>query len=377
MSARALLITPVMPSATGNGLSMRAGMWLSALAGRFDVDVAVASLFAPHDSAPTFTASLAHSVHMLSGTLAQAPGVPRPVPTLDERSDEVLRDLMARADVIVVFRLYLAGFTASHPDVPVVLDLDDLDWVREERLGDMVEAQAYRAYAAAMLPRATVATTACDADDTSAIESGHTWMHVPNGVRSPLQHDDDATPPDIDLLFVATLGYWPNVHAATWLVHEVVPRLPGVTVAIVGAAPAPEVLALAGPAVTVAADVPDVTPWYRRARVCVVPIHAGSGTRTKIPEAWAHGRPVVTTTIGAEGLDVSGAALIADDPDAFAAACTQVLADAHLADRLVRAGHAHYESAHTIDRAIECADAAIDTAMARLGRTPPAHRVRP
>ena len=187
---------------------------------------------------------------------------------------------------------------------------------------------------------------------------------------------------DIDLLFVATLGYEPNAHAAAWLVHEVLPHLPEVTVALVGAAPPPFVRDLAGPRVIVAADVPDVTPWYERSRACVVPIHAGAGTRTKIPEAWAHRRPVISTTLGAEGLAIDGidavasGVLLADDPASFATACARVLDDPALEATLVDAGVRRYQRAHAREVAVAHADAAVDAALTAAGRIPPT-RVRP
>lgn len=375
---RALLICPVIPSETGNGLSMRAGLWLEALSRRFDTDVAVAQLFPAHATAAAFTTAHASSVTMLGGTLGSDPSLPRPVPALDDASAAALGALIAQADVVVVFRLYLAGLAAPATElgVPVVVDLDDADWVREERLGQPAEADAYRRYAAAVLGTATVATMASPADaaDGPSVHPRPQWRHVPNGVR-PAAAAAQAER-DIDLLFVATLGYEPNAHGAVWLVREVLPRLPGVTVALVGATPPPAVRALAGPGVIVAGDVDEVGSWYARARACVVPIHAGAGTRTKIPEAWAHRRPVVSTSIGAEGLPTDVGVLVADDPDAFAAACARVLADPALADTLASDGLQRWLESHALEPAITRADDAVDAALAIAGRTPPA-RVRP
>lgn len=369
---RAVLITPVIPAATGNGLSMRAGLWLEALSRQFDTDLAVARLFPEHATAAAFTDSLASSVTMLGGTLGAEPGLPRSVPTLDAPSQAALDALIARADLVVVFRLYLAGLAqaAAALDVPVIVDLDDLDWVREERLGQHAEAAAYRRLASGTLGMATVATTASpdDAITGPSIHTAPTWAHVPNGVREPAA--SAATPDrDIDLLFVATLGYEPNAQGALWLVQEVLPLLPSATIALVGAAPPPVVQDLAGPRVIVAANVPEIDSWYARSRVAVVPIHAGAGTRTKIPEAWAHGLPVISTTLGAEGLDVDGVALLADDPATFAAACARLLADADHACALVEAGQRRYRAAHAQEWAIDRAQTAVEEALRQGGRT--------
>lgn len=376
---RALLITPVVPSQTGNGLAMRAGLWLEALSERFETDVAGALMFPAHGSAPDFTAAHAASTTWLTGQLASGAGIPRFVPELDAASAAALNALIAQADVVVVFRLYLAGLAehAAELGIPVVVDLDDLDWVREERLGDLQAAADFRSYADAMLRVATVATTssAIDAMRGDSIHAGPQWRHVPNGVRPPSITGDDVTP-DIDLLFVATLGYAPNAQGAAWFARAVLPLLPDVTVAIIGAGAGPDVTSLAGPRVIVQGDVPDVSPWYARSRAAIVPIHSGSGTRTKIPEAWAHDRPVISTTLGAEGLEIDGAAVLADDPGAFASACALVLSDAQLRTQLVQAGGKRLHAAHSIDRAMASADDTIDLALTTVGTTPPPSRIR-
>lgn len=372
---RVLLITPILPAATGNGLSMRAGMWLEALSRRGEVDLLITPFFPAHESAADFVGRHASTAQLLGGQALGYPGLPRTVPTLDEESTTLLRERIDSADVVVIFRLYLIGLAeyAFARGIPVIADLDDLDWVREERLGQLQEAESYRHYAAATLGLAKVATTASSADAESghSIHRGPTWLHVPNAVREPIaiETDDDlavskSNADGYDLLFVATLGYEPNADAARWLATEVAPLLPEARIAIIGAGPGPDVLALASDRITIAADVPEVTSWYLHSKVCVVPIHSGAGTRTKIPEAWAHGRPVVSTTIGAEGLNVEGAALIADDAQAFADACARLLADTALRERLADRGRELYAAEHSLDHAVELVGEALDRALA-------------
>ena len=110
------------------------------------------------------------------------------------------------------------------------------------------------------------------------------------------------------VLFQATFDYAPNVDAADWLVAEVAPRLrsriPDVEIRLVGT-PVPGVQRQhRPPAVTVVGKVPTMEPELAHADIAVVPIRYGSGTRFKILESFAHRVPVVSTTIGAEGLDV-------------------------------------------------------------------------
>jgi glycosyltransferase involved in cell wall biosynthesis len=154
-------------------------------------------------------------------------------------------------------------------------------------------------------------------------------------------------------VFVGNLSYAPNVDAACWLCQEVVPLLGDVTVALVGSRPAPAVRALAArPGVTLAADVPDVGPWYAGATIAVVPIRVGAGTRTKTLEALAHRRPVVATTRGAEGLELGGSerpVVVRDTPQDFAAACRELLDDPARTTRLGKHGETIVRASATVD----------------------------
>jgi glycosyltransferase involved in cell wall biosynthesis len=86
--------------------------------------------------------------------------------------------------------------------------------------------------------------------------------------------------------------------------------------------------------------VDDVRPYLARAAVMVVPLLVGGGTRLKILEAMAAGRPVVSTSLGAEGLAVGPEQIVVrDEPDAFATAVVALLADADARERMSRAAH--------------------------------------
>jgi glycosyltransferase involved in cell wall biosynthesis len=107
------------------------------------------------------------------------------------------------------------------------------------------------------------------------------------------------------------------------------------------------------PGVTVVGDVPSAADELAAARAVVVPIRSGGGTRIKILEAFAHRRPVVSTTIGAEGLEVVDGThlLIADDVTGFADACVRLLHDDALCQQLVEAGSQLHADHYTGQRA--------------------------
>jgi glycosyltransferase involved in cell wall biosynthesis len=148
------------------------------------------------------------------------------------------------------------------------------------------------------------------------------------------------------ILFVGGFEHPPNVDGALMLVRSVMPgvwrELPDVPVTIVGAKPPAEVQALESPLVRVAGWVPDLDPLLDSARALVAPLSYGAGLKGKVTQALSVGLPVVTTSIGAEGLDaVDGEQmLIADDPEGLAERTVAVLGDDALWARLSAAGQA-------------------------------------
>ena len=146
-------------------------------------------------------------------------------------------------------------------------------------------------------------------------------------------------PPDAshkaDLVFVGSMDWLPNSDGVNYFVREILPliwqRKPDCTLAVVGRAPSPPMLALAqqDSRIHVTGTVPDVQPWLWGASASIVPLRIGGGTRLKIYEAMAAGTATVSTSIGAEGLDVTHPANIrlADTPEAFAEQCLSLLQD--------------------------------------------------
>lgn len=164
---------------------------------------------------------------------------------------------------------------------------------------------------------------------------------APNGVDTQMY---EPLPPSTApaLIFVGNMDAIACVDAMNYYCRKIFPSLrraiPELELWIVGINPRPEVKALAGDGIHVTGRVEDVRPYYARSAVCVVPLRVGGGTRLKILEAMALGRPVVSTTIGCEGLKVKdGVHLsIADSPEQFTEKTLRLLQDKSVCESLAQ-----------------------------------------
>jgi glycosyltransferase involved in cell wall biosynthesis len=163
---------------------------------------------------------------------------------------------------------------------------------------------------------------------------------IPGAAREPFERDGR------QVVFVGFLHYVPNRDGVLWFVREVLPILetlrPEVEVRLIGEA-SDDVRALGhDPRVRVDGYVEDLDRALAQAAVAIVPLRMGSGTRLKVLEAFARGLPVVSTSVGCDGLDVADGEhlLIADSPADFARACASILGGPDLAAGLAsRAEH--------------------------------------
>lgn len=138
-----------------------------------------------------------------------------------------------------------------------------------------------------------------------------------------------------DLVFAGAMDWLPNIDGARYFTTQVLPIIrrsrPQTSLVLAGRSPVPEIrsLAQADPLIQVTGSVPDIRPYLWTSTVAIVPLRIGGGTRLKIYEAMAAGVPVVSTSTGAEGLEVRDGKHIqlADDPESFAARCLQLLED--------------------------------------------------
>jgi O-antigen biosynthesis protein len=226
------------------------------------------------------------------------------------------------------------------PAATVVYDTVDLHWLREARKGastilsDTLVGSNGSLDPASISPKAKalreLELALIRAADVSLVLSHEERIQVERDVPGanmlvmPNVHDVAPFVPPAEsrsgILFVGSFEHLPNVDAAVDLVKEVMPAvwsaLGDVRVTIVGASPPPEVVALASPLVDVAGWVEDLQPLLEQSRLMLAPLRYGAGLKGKVTQCMATGLPVVTTSIGAEGL-LSGSAGAGDgiDPD--------------------------------------------------------------
>lgn len=163
---------------------------------------------------------------------------------------------------------------------------------------------------------------------------------VPNGVDvDNFRPTGVPTRPD-ELLFFGALSYYPNTDGLNHFIDETLPRIvarrPNIKLRVIGPGPAASTLSRAGKNVEIVGFVDDLRPEIERAAAVVVPLRIGGGTRLKIVEAMAMGRPIVSTSLGAEGIDVTHEKdlLLADTPEAFSKEVLRLLDDPALGVRL-------------------------------------------
>jgi glycosyltransferase involved in cell wall biosynthesis len=280
-------------------------------------------------------------------------------------------------ELIVAHRLAL-GAAATGPvtrAVPVVMDLDDIEhrslarqlrrpphtfdrWLRWLELPALKRGELGTI-------RATRTSLVCsDLDHAYLVTQGiSNTTVIPNVIRfaPPAPIDPNA---DTTLFFIGAYGYPPNLDAAEFLVRMIFPlvlrKVPEARLVLVG--DSIEKLpsrALRPTNVDFVGFVPDLAEAYRRATVVCCPILAGGGTRIKIIEAAAAGKAVVSTTIGAEGLDFESETEILrrDTPASFADACVALLQDPVRNRSMGAAAFAKarrlYDRDRTVDRLVD------------------------
>jgi glycosyltransferase involved in cell wall biosynthesis len=299
---------------------------------------------------------------------------------LVERDDspalrQTLRDLTRTHafDAVHADQLTMAQFALDLPVRPKVLDEHNAVWTIVRRLATTqprwqrplaeLEWRKLRAYEGRVC-RAFDRVTVVSPDDRAALEEAAGGRFAATTIPIAVDTADLAfaprSPTARDVVSVATMFYPPNVEGIYWFATEAFPivrkEAPDVTFRIVGARPPAHVVGLARPGsgIEVTGYVADLEPTLARSAVLVVPLHSGSGMRVKILEAFARGIPVVSTTIGVEGIDARADEhlLVADDAVSFAREVLRLLEDPALAARIARAGRRLVEERYDWRRAL-------------------------
>ena len=185
-----------------------------------------------------------------------------------------------------------------------------------------------------------------------AMRNAARWYGNPSATSTIHQSPNSAIPTPT-ILHLGTMFWPPNVAGVLWFARDVLPliwaRLPEARFVIVGKNPPAEVQALAAdPRIQVAGYVADPLPYLQAADAFVVPLFSGGGMRVKILDAWLWGLPIVSTPLGAEGIDLRDGEniLLAADPASFAEATVRLLTDPTLNHRLRTQGRAWVELAY-------------------------------
>jgi glycosyltransferase involved in cell wall biosynthesis len=390
---RLFVLSTWCPYPTVNGSTLRAYHLLRALASRYDVDLVTFSAPAPPDEAAVaHLRTICRDVTVIpkspfaplrTGRAGLFSGTPRSlVETEDADVRALVRSRAAGADAAIGFTLHAARYLDAAP-APRVFEEAEPGQITGQLAHATSGVQRFRLrltwrkqarYLARLADSMAAVTVASTTERGTLVAAGvpDSKVHVvPNGADSAdvTRPREVAAPPR--LVYSGAVTYAPNLEAVVWCLNQVMPRVRAVR---------PDVqLWVTGDTGTLPLDrlphrdsvhftgrLPDVKDAVAGAAVAVVPLLTGGGTRLKVLEALALGTPVVSTSKGVEGIDLTAGvhALVADTPEAFAAAVLRVLAEPPLAARLSDAGRALVAASYTWDaigrRLLDVVDGALE-----------------
>jgi glycosyltransferase involved in cell wall biosynthesis len=391
MRPRIVFAAPQIPYPPDNGWNQRMLHILKILAGIGNVDLVCYANYGQDSNSTNLSELLGvcDSVHIFEMPEHRWAQPPRTSRDLIERfilsrkpvhvaefpgqplADRVAK-LASQADLIWAVRLYLAEWLQGGLDRTIV-DLDDLVSEAERKRLALRKGGAWTLLSRLEIsklrrlersaPRRYAGVVVCSEKDRGffpARDADRVFV-VPNGIPAHLLDRPRPDDQELSIVLVGYMRYDPNVDAALWFTREIFPKVkamvPGVRLYLIGDDIRGRLRPLHdGERVIVTGRVDDVTSYVSRAAVSVVPIRWGGGTRIKILESLALGTPVVSTTVGAEGLDlIPGAHVqIADSPESFAEAVILLLQNQQARAALVSQGGALVRDRFTWDR-IGCA----------------------
>jgi glycosyltransferase involved in cell wall biosynthesis len=405
---RVSLVVPLCPKFHGNGLVMRAASLLKLL--KFcgvATDLLIVNVFSNKEEEPE------EEIHKLCRTISwiknpiEKPASPswidehggrQAIPYEWQRYNESWQSDIKSAleklqpDLIMVFRFWLVPFILPvvTNNTPVWLDVDELESTVKRRISRLyalllstksattdrtvlsqaltksgelhLQAKALERLEARYLPsfHRIFCSSPVEQKNILAKIPGHEVLVLPNiypRVRRQIQRQSDGK---ARLLMVGNYDYYPNRDGLFYFCQKILPALQSRSALPI------ELLAVGGGLessdhrllpdnVKVVGPVPDTTPYYADCDLAIVPLRAAGGTRIKILEAFSHERAVVSSAIGAEGLEVTTGRhlLIADSSEDFIEQCLLLIDDAEKRNAIAQQGHAFFKMHHSMDSLLE------------------------
>jgi glycosyltransferase involved in cell wall biosynthesis len=256
-----------------------------------------------------------------------------------------------KPDAIVVSELAAMIYMPERPVIPVILDALEMGLMCRyasdshglKSLARQLTLLKHRRFITDILKRTALYT--CVSDDELRLCSSFfpcsAGSVIPNGVDTEHYTPNDRKPEFGILVYNGALTYSANLGAVRYFCESIQPllleRIPEARMLVTGRTTGVDLTGIEGcPGIELTGYVDDIRTVLNRSSICIVPLRQGGGSRLKILEAMAAGIPVVSTSVGAEGLNcVPGKhLLIADEPDSFVSAIESILTDAELAERL-------------------------------------------
>jgi len=259
-------------------------------------------------------------------------------------------------DIIQLEMLYMATYLdvlRKYSKAPVVLRAHNIEHKIWERIADNCQNpfkklylnhlyRALKRFEIGILNKmdGIVAITPVDARNLDRLSHSTNIISIPFGINLDTLPERPVQPDKPSLFHIGTMNWYPNEESIKWLIEEVWPlvskRLPELELHLAGRYMPEWLLKLDVPHITVDGEVPDVWEYMQRFSIMVVPLFSGSGIRIKIVEAMAAGKAIITTAIGAEGINYENGQhlLIAKDAGSFSDAILRLYNDKALRDSL-------------------------------------------
>lgn len=378
-----LFLSPCLPSPKGTGWQQRAFQFLNGYGQVAQIELVCLgfNLLEPSLEELAQLKQICRSVDFVEmeqvlradGFVAQLKRVLTSRPLLATISFEpvfqaALQQRIAKADFVHAFRLEPFAIVPQAARAKTLLDLDECHVTTQRRrlrqqLLDSRRAQlkawvsALDSMRLAAFQKAVVKQVAlafvCSGIERRRVDLLAPITVVPNVAHSISQAPQIALLEKPQLLFVGNLSNPANVDAVLFFAHQIWPLVvehcPECCFVVAGRTPTPAILALGQDRqIQVKANVPDLSKLYQTATAALVPLRFGAGTKLKLLEAFGYGVPVVSTSVGCEGVPVESGQhfLLADGPDAFANACLTLLKQPKLRQQIATAAWDYIQAHH-------------------------------